>query len=57
MALVAIGQLNKQIAAALDISEVTVKVHRGQIMRKLRAKSLPELVRMADRLCVGIRKP
>jgi FixJ family two-component response regulator len=57
MALVAIGQMNKQIAAKLDVSEVTVKVHRGQIMRKMRAKSLPELVRMADRLCVGIRKP
>jgi FixJ family two-component response regulator len=57
MALVAIGQLNKQIAAELDVSDVTVKVHRGQIMRKMRAKSLPELVRMADRLCVGIRKP
>jgi len=52
MALVVIGQLNKQIAAALDISEVTVKVHRGQIIRKMRAKSLPELVRMADRLCL-----
>jgi len=52
MALVAMGQLNKQIAAKLEVSEVTVKVHRGQIMRKMRAKSLPELVRMADRLGV-----
>jgi FixJ family two-component response regulator len=41
---------NKQIAAELGLSEVTVKVHRGQVMRKMRAKSLPELVRMADRL-------
>jgi len=52
MALVAIGQLNKQIAAELAVSQMTVKVHRGQIMRKMRANSLPELVRMADRLGV-----
>jgi len=50
MKLVAAGRVNKQIAAELDVSEVTVKVHRGQVMRKMRAKSLPELVRMADRL-------
>jgi FixJ family two-component response regulator len=47
MALVASGHLNKQIAAELEVSEVTVKVHRGQIMRKMQAQSLPELVRMA----------
>jgi FixJ family two-component response regulator len=47
MALVASGHLNKQIAAELEVSEVTVKVHRGQIMRKMQARSLPELVRMA----------
>jgi FixJ family two-component response regulator len=46
------GRPNKQIAAELKLSEVTVKVHRGQVMRKMRAKSLPELVRMADRLGV-----
>ena len=51
MALVVSGQLNKQIAAELAVSQMTVKVHRGQIMRKMRAKSLPELVRMADTLC------
>ena len=50
MALVVIGQANKQIAAALDLSEMTIKVHRGQVMRKMKAGSLPELVRMADRL-------
>ena len=44
------GLANKQIAAALDLKEVTVKVHRAQVMRKLEAKSLPELVRIADRL-------
>jgi len=52
MALVVSGQLNKQIAAELAVSQMTVKVHRGQIMRKMRASSLPELVRMADRLGV-----
>jgi FixJ family two-component response regulator len=50
MTLVAIGRANKQIAAELALSEMTVKVHRGQVMRKMHAKSLPELVRMADRL-------
>jgi FixJ family two-component response regulator len=50
MALVVIGRLNKQIAAELGLAEVTVKAHRGQIMHKMGAKSLPELVRMADRL-------
>lgn len=50
MPLVASGQPNKQIAAELEISEATVKFHRGQVMRKMQAKSLPELVRMADRL-------
>ncbi|MFL9826676.1 response regulator transcription factor [Rhodoplanes sp. SY1] len=50
MPLVAGGLLNKQIAGNLQLSEVTVKVHRAQIMQKLRARSLPDLVRMADRL-------
>jgi FixJ family two-component response regulator len=53
LALVVIGQRNKQIAAALEVSEATVKFHRGQIMRKMQAKSLVELVRMADRLCIS----
>ena len=43
-------RLNKQIAAELRISDATVKVHRGQVMRKMRARSLAELVRMADKL-------
>ena len=46
------GRLNKQIADELGVSEVTVKVHRGQIMRKMHARSLPELVRMGDALRV-----
>ena len=50
MTLVVIGRPNKQIAAELTLSEMTVKVHRGQVMRKMVARSLPELVRMADRL-------
>lgn len=50
MTLVVSGRVNKQIAAELGLSLVTIKVHRGQVMRKMRAKSVPELVRMADRL-------
>ena len=50
MAFVVAGQLNKQIAATLGLSEITVKVHRGQLMRKMQAKSVVELVRMADQL-------
>jgi FixJ family two-component response regulator len=44
------GRLNKQIAADIGISEITVKVHRGQVMRKMKAASLPDLARMADKL-------
>jgi FixJ family two-component response regulator len=50
MALVVTGRLNKQIAGDLGISEITVKVHRGQVMRKMHASSLPELARIADKL-------
>jgi FixJ family two-component response regulator len=50
MALVVAGHANKQIAAELNLSEMTVKVHRGQVMRKTKAASLPELVRIADAL-------
>ena len=50
MARVVAGRLNKQIAGELGISEITVKVHRGQVMRKMKASSLPALARMADKL-------
>ena len=53
MALVAAGLMNKQIAAELNISEITVKVHRGHVMGKMGARSLAELVRMAGIL--GLR--
>ena len=50
MALVTAGKMNKQIAGELGLSEVTVKIHRGAGMRKMGARSLAELVRMADTL-------
>jgi FixJ family two-component response regulator len=53
MELVVLGLLNKQIGGELGISEITVKAHRGQLMRKMKADSLPALVTMASRL--GLR--
>jgi FixJ family two-component response regulator len=54
MGFVTAGLMNKQIAAKLGVSEITVKVHRGNVMRKMSARSLADLVRMADVL--GIRR-
>jgi FixJ family two-component response regulator len=56
MALVVTGRLNKQIAYEIGISEITVKVHRGQVMRKMEAASLPDLARMADKLNITTEK-
>jgi FixJ family two-component response regulator len=54
ISLVTAGLMNKQIAAELGVSEITVKVHRGNVMKKMGARSLADLVRMADTL--GIRR-
>lgn len=54
MGLVTSGLMNKQIAGQLGVSEITVKVHRGSVMRKMNARSLADLVRMADAL--GVRR-
>jgi FixJ family two-component response regulator len=53
MALVVSGLLNKQVGGDLGISEITVKAHRGQVMRKMKADSLPDLVTMAARLSLS----
>jgi FixJ family two-component response regulator len=53
MGLVVSGLLNKQVGGELGISEITVKAHRGQMMRKMKADSLPDLVTMAAKL--GVR--
>jgi len=50
MSLVVLGKLNKQVAAALGVSEITIKGHRGRMMRKMGARSFAELVSLADRL-------
>jgi FixJ family two-component response regulator len=54
LALVASGLMNKQIAAEVGLAEITVKIHRGHIMKKMGARSLADLVRMAEML--GIRR-
>jgi FixJ family two-component response regulator len=57
MALVASGRLNKQVGGELGISEITVKAHRGRVMRKMKADSLAELVKMAARLRIAPMGP
>ncbi|MDQ0839305.1 response regulator transcription factor [Sphingomonas faeni] len=54
MALVTAGLMNKQVAGRLNVSEITVKIHRGNMMKKMQAQSLADLVRMADAL--GVRE-
>ena len=56
LSLVVSGQANKQIAAHLGLSEMTVKVHRGNVMHKMQAKSAIELVRITDKLGLSTRK-
>ncbi|SFI68188.1 response regulator transcription factor [Bradyrhizobium sp. Gha] len=53
LALVTSGLMNKQVAAELGLAEITVKIYRGQIMRKMGAKSLADLVRMSEALGIG----
>ena len=53
LALVTEGLMNKQVAARMQLCEITVKIHRGNVMRKMLAQSLPDLVRMADALGLG----
>ncbi len=57
MALVVAGLLNKQVGAELGISEITVKAHRGKAMQKMKADSLPDLVKMAGKLNPTLAKP
>ena len=56
LALVVSGRLNKQIAAEIGTSETTAKVHRGQLMRKMGADSLADLVRMAEKIGIPTTK-
>ncbi|MFD1985711.1 response regulator transcription factor [Mesorhizobium newzealandense] len=53
MALIVVGRLNKQVGFELGISEITVKAHRGQVMRKMQARSLPDLLSMATKLGIS----
>ena len=57
MGLVTAGLMNKQIAGELGLSEITVKIHRGHVMRKMAARSLADLVRMAEAIGVRQAKP
>jgi FixJ family two-component response regulator len=57
MKLVTDGLLNKQVAHEIGVSEITVKIHRGNVMRKMGARSLPELVRMAESVDLSPSKP
>jgi FixJ family two-component response regulator len=55
--LVASGLMNKQVAAEIGLAEITVKIHRGHIMKKMGARSLADLIRMAETLGIRHTKP
>jgi FixJ family two-component response regulator len=55
--LITAGLMNKQVAGEIGVTEITVKIHRGHIMRKMQAKSLADLVRMAEALGVRRERP
>jgi FixJ family two-component response regulator len=57
LSLVTSGLMNKQIAGMLNVSEITVKIHRGQVMKKMEARSLAELVKMAETLGISRKAP
>jgi FixJ family two-component response regulator len=57
MALVTAGLMNKQVAGEIGVSEITVKIHRGHVMRKMGARSLADLVRMAEMLGISRETP
>lgn len=57
LTLVTSGLMNKQIAGMLNVSEITVKIHRGQVMKKMEARSLAELVKMAETLGISRKAP
>ncbi len=57
LALVASGLMNKQIAVELGLAEITVKIYRGHVMKKMRARSLADLIRMTEALGIGRPKP
>ncbi|MBB4382542.1 response regulator transcription factor [Bradyrhizobium sp. SBR1B] len=57
MKLVAAGLMNKQVAAELGLAEITVKIYRGHVMKKMRARSLADLIRMSETLGIGANRP
>jgi FixJ family two-component response regulator len=57
LTMVAAGRMNKQIAAEIGVAEITVKVHRGRVMKKMGARSLADLVRMAEAIGIDRAKP
>jgi FixJ family two-component response regulator len=56
MEYVVVGLMNKQIAAEMKLSEITVKIHRGQVMKKMEARSVADLVRKAEAIGIGAHR-